>query len=47
MGDDVDGGKAENGVADDKLAKMEEENRYVTYGKDAFQLKRGKIASGL
>ena len=45
MGDDVDGGKAENGVADDKLAKMEEENRYALLGKMHFQ--RVKLASGL
>ena len=29
MGDDEGGGKAENGLAEDRLAKLEEENRLV------------------
>ena len=36
MGDDGDGGKAENGVVEDRLAKLEEENRYGIKGKVQF-----------
>ena len=32
MGDDADGDKADDGVSDDRLAKLEEENRYDIWG---------------
>ena len=32
MGDDADGSEADNGVAEERLAKLEEENRYDIWG---------------